>query len=371
MPSIKKYMTYLKIVVSVFFLSFLSTVHASVNDQSLIVKEEFLSPDITKFDCHSSSIAETMEGDLCAVWKGGPGEGQSNINIKQNVGIWSSLFHEGHWSEPIEIVTVSHSVCWNPVLCKHPSGELFLFYYVGPDPRRTVSFMKKSRDGGISWSKEEILPAGIIGPTKNKPIVLANGTFICPSSVSVGEPGDEFKATACWIEISEDKGLHWKKVGPLELPNRKFGVIEPALFFDKEGHLRMFCRDRANKIGEKGYIWEAISHDGGLHWSEFKQTNFPNPDSGFDIVDLGKGKVVLIYNHSHTDRFPLSLAVSSDGGDHWSQPFTLDDIGEFPAAIATVDGSIHVTYAITSSTSAQRRIKHIVVDSMQLDAISK
>ena len=75
--------------------------------------------------------------------------------------------------------------------------------------------------------------------------------------------------------------------------------------------------------------------------------------------------------HSHTNRFPLNLAVSLDGGDHWSQPVTLESIGEFPAAIATADGSIHITYAITSSTSAQRRIKHIVVDPTQLDTISK
>ncbi len=363
-------MRYLKFVICVTILSFLAGIDASAKGQSLVVTEEFLSPDITNFDCHRSSIINTEAGKLCAVWQGGFGEGQSNINLTGNVGIWSSLFDGSHWSEPVEIATVPHSVCWTPVLCKDTSGELFLFYYAGPNPRRTISLMKKSEDGGISWSKEELLPAGIRGP-KTKPVVLANGTLICPSSVEVGEPEDEFKATACWIEISEDKGLHWKKVGPLELAQRKFGVISPVLFFDKEGHLRMLCRDRAHKIGEKGYIQEAISYDGGLHWSEFKQTNFPNPDSGFDVVDLGEGKIVLIYNHSHVNRFPLNLAFSLDGGDHWSEPFILDSVGEFPSAIVSADGSIHVTYAITSGTSAQRRIKHIVINQQLLDSLPR
>jgi predicted neuraminidase len=128
----------------------------------------------------------------------------------------------------------------------------------------------------------------------------------------------------------------------------------------------MFCRDRANKIGEKGYIWEAISHDGGLHWSEFMQTRLPNPDSAFDIVDLEGGNLILIYNHSHTDRFPLNLAISLDGGDHWSQPYILDSIGEVPAAILTTDGLVHVTYAIRSSEFKQRRIKHVVINPMFL-----
>ena len=337
-----------------------STVSTFANPPDWVVKEEFLSPDISNFDCHSSTLVETAPGSLCAVWKGGPGEGLSNINLKADVGLWSSLFNGTNWSEPIEIVSIPQSVCWNPVLCKLLSGQLLLFYYVGPDPRHSVSFMKRSQDGGVTWGAEEILPAGIRGPTKNKPVVL-DGTLICPSSMAVGEPSDFFKATACWIEISEDGGLHWKKIGPLELSHRKFGVIEPALFFDANGSLKMYCRDRAHKVKEIGYIWEATSCDQGLHWSELKQTLFPNPDAGFDIADLGEGKVALIYNHSHTDRFPLNVAFSLDGGDHWSSPLILDQVGEFPAAIATSDGRIHTSYAVPTK-AGQRRIKHIVID---------
>ena len=54
---------------------------ASVSVSALdIVKEEFLSPNVEHFDCHSSSIVETSPGSLCAVWKGGPGDGLSNIH---------------------------------------------------------------------------------------------------------------------------------------------------------------------------------------------------------------------------------------------------------------------------------------------------
>lgn len=334
-------------------------------DKSWLLREEFLSPNVEHFDCHSSSLVETEEGSLYAVWKGGSGEGKSNIDMKEGVGVWSSRFNGTSWSEPKEIVSGVRSVSWNPVVSKHPSGELFLFYRVGSTPRQVVSFVKKSLDGGISWSDAELLPAGITGPTKNKPLVTTEGVFICPSSISVGEPEEPFKATACWVDITEDKGMHWEKVGPLELPHRKFGVIEPALFLDQTGRLRMLCRDRAFKVGGIGFIWEALSEDGGRHWSDFRQTDLPNPDSGFDVADLGEGKLVLIYNHSHTARYPLHLAVSIDGGDHWSQPIVLETIGEFPAAIVTSDGFIHITYAVPSQ-SGQRRIKHVVVDPIEL-----
>jgi predicted neuraminidase len=328
--------------------------------------EEFLSPDVEHFDCHSSSIIETIPGQFCVVWKGGPGEGKCNIDMKEKVGIWISLFDGMYWSEPREIVVVPQSVCWNPVLCKLPNEEILLFYRIGPDPRRVVSFLKRSHDGGANWSEEEMLPAGIIGPSKNRPIVTEEGTLICPSSVQVGEPLDALKATACWVEISPDAGRSWKKIGPLELPNRKFGVIEPALFYDSQGRLHMVCRDRANKIGEKGFIWSAVSEDLGLNWSSLKQTDLPNPDAAIDTVDLGKGKIFLLYNHSHTERYPLNMAISLDGGDHWSDPYLLSETGEFPSGILASDGLIHATYAIPSLNSDQRRIRYVVLDPIPL-----
>lgn len=346
-------------------LGVLSSINAE--KRPWIVKEEFLSQDIASFDCHSSSIVETDPGLLCTVWKGGRGPGLSNLDMKNNVGVWLSLFDGISWSESKEIVSARDSVCWNPVLCKY-FDELLLFYRIGKDPRSVVSFLKRSQDGGMTWSKEEILPAGIVGPTKNKPIVTSDGVILCPSSVEVGHSDDQYHATACWIEISEDGGCHWKKVGPLEIPDRKFGVIEPALFYDKAGHIRMLCRDRAKRIGETGYLWESVSQDGGWSWSELKPTRLPNPDSGIDIVDMGGGKNLLFYNHSHFNRYPLHLCISLNGMS-WSSPLIIDDTGEFPAAVLASDGKVHLTYAIASPV--QRRIKHVVIDPEMLPSFRK
>lgn len=348
-----------KIISFLFLVLFLIDV---LQANEWLIKEEFLTPEREGFDCHSSSIIETTLGELCVVWKGGPGIGSSNNQIKENVGIWLSLFDGEIWSEPKEIVSAPNSVCWNPVLCQTPSEELLLFYRIGCDPRKVVSFLKRSSDQGHSWSSPEMLPAGIMGPTKNKPLLTSQGKFIIPSSVEVGSPEDIYKATACWIEICNEDGQHWEKIGPLELPQHKFGVIEPALFYDREGKMHMLCRDRAYKMGEQGYIWSSISHDEGRNWSEFVRTDLPNPDSGLDVVDLGEGTILLIYNHSHTKRFPLNLAISDDGGDSWREPIVLDEKGEFPSAVLSKDGLLHITYAVPFGENGQRRIKHIVIE---------
>ncbi len=329
------------------------------------IKKEFISEDKECFDAHGSAIVETIPRHFCAVWKGGPGEGKSNEDIKENVGIWLSLTTDKGWSAPIEIVEAKRSLCWAPVLCKLSPTELLLFYRRGKDPRHGVSFLKRSFDGGIQWANEEILPAGIVGPTRGRPLLTEHGTLICPSSIAVGDPEELFKATAIWFDITEDGGKHWRKIGPLELPTRKFGVVEPVLFKDGQGRLRILCRDRAHKISEKGFIWSATSNNEGITWSQLEKTDLPNPDSGIDIVDLGKGKLLLLYNHSHTHRYPLHIATSVDGGNSWSHPYILDEKGEFPSGILAADGNVHITYA-TETNKGQRRIRHAVLNPSEL-----
>ncbi len=336
------------------------TLFSMPRDQ-MIIKESIVYPTEEDFDCHSSSLVEISPGVLCAAWKGGPGKGQSNVDMKQNVGIWLSFFKDGEWNGPKQIVGVPDSVCWTPVLMKHPNGELLLFYRVGPDPRRAASMCKRSFDNGETWGKEELMPAGIIGPTRSKPLIDSEGKMICGSSVEVGEPDDEYKATACWVETYSDH--QWSKSGPIEIPGKRFGCIEPVLFWDIHGTLKLVCRDRSNRIKSEGWVWMAESEDGGKSWSALRKTDLPNPDSGIEVVMLGDNRILMLYNHSHTKRYPLSMAISKDGGNSWSRLCDLEEkCGEFPSAIVDSQGHLHVTYAWTATGKTQRQVKHIIVD---------
>lgn len=323
-----------------FFISFACCLSAIQKDD-LIINEYCVSPDVEGFDCHSSCIIETSPGVLAVVWKGGAGKGKCNIDMKENVGIWISFFKDGCWSEPKQMIHSSDTVCWSPVLSLHPNGELTLFYRYGRDPRHTVSMLHTYTDSSCkTLAKESYLPG--VGPTKSKPLIDEEGNLICGSSVEVGEPDDEFKETACWIEVLADHG--WSKYGPIEIPGKKFGCIEPALFWGRNGTLKMLCRDRSNRIGLEGWIWMAESQDRGKTWSELKQTNLPNPDSGIDVVSLDNDTILVFYNHSHTDRYPLSVAVSTDSGNSWDYLFNIEEeSGEFPSAALDCQGNVHVT----------------------------
>ncbi|RJP22512.1 MAG: hypothetical protein C4527_21660 [Candidatus Omnitrophota bacterium] len=317
------------------------------NVHPAVVVNEFIYETAPFPSCHASTLVEVEAGTILAAWFGGTDEGENDV------GIWAARREGNAWTKPVEVATAEGVPCWNPVLFQMPSGEVLLFYKAGPSPRDWSGLLKRSLDGGKTWSEEKLLPAGILGPIKNKPILLADGTLVCGSSV------ESWRAWACWMELTPDGGKTWAKYGPIEVPGIRYGLIQPALFHDRDGNLRMVCR-ATRRIGK---ICSSISKDGGKTWEPAKPIDLPNPNSGIDAVNLRNGDVVMVYNHTDNSRRQINVALSKDGGDSWEKKLTLEDeSGEFsyPAVIQTKDGMVHTTY-----TWKRERIKHVVIDPTQ------
>jgi len=304
------------------------------------------------FDAHCPTIVETVEGNLLSIWKGGVGEGLSSVDMKES-SLWASWYQEDQWSDPQVLMEFS-SLVWNPVLYQYPEGALYLFYREGDDPRHTVGYMTKSLDGGRSFEQPTPLPNGFFGPTKGRPVLDSQGFLVIGSSIEVEG------ATALMIDLFDPRENTWSKMTSLSLPNEPFGAIEPVLFYTKEGNLKLFCRDRGPKVGRKGYVWEAISYDEGRSWSSLKPTCLPNCDAPVEVVDLGKERHLLFYHPSHTARDSLRVALSKDDGETFVTLFDVN--GEFPSAIKSKEGRIHLVNAFYPEGMDQRRIQHISFD---------
>ncbi len=57
----------------------------------------------------------------------------------------------------------------------------------GPNVPSWWGELRTSNDGGQTWSKGEHLPEGFLGPIRNKPVQLASGELLCPSSTETLE----------------------------------------------------------------------------------------------------------------------------------------------------------------------------------------
>ncbi len=312
-----------------------------------VVKTEFIFETAPFAQCHASTIAETGAA-LAAAWFGGTREG------KPDVAIWVSRNEGGSWSAPVQAADGvqadgSRFPCWNPVLFQPKQGPLLLFYKVGPSPGRWWGMLETSEDGGRTWSPARRLPEGILGPIKNKPLPLRDGTLLCPSS-------SESDGWRVHFERTLDLGKTWEKTGPLN-DGTRIRAIQPALLTLEDGTLLALCRSR------QGAIAESRSTDGGKTWGTLTLTALPNPNSGLDAVTLADGRHLLVYNHSTSGRTPLNLAVSADGST-WRAALTLEDQpGEYsyPAVIQARDRTVHLTY-----TWNRVKVKHVVIEPARL-----
>ena len=314
--------------------------------------------------CHASTMAE-IDGGLIAAWFGGSHE------KNPDVGIWTSIYQQGNWSEPSEVADGIQSdtlryPCWNPVLFQPVSGPLILFYKVGPDPQEWWGMMKTSSDGGRTWSRAWKLGMGplghLIGPVKNKPVHLEDGTILCPSSTEISEPGKD-DIWRIHFELTKDLGKTWQVIGPVN-DGKDFDAIQPSILVYPGGKMQVLCRTR------QGVISQSWSGDQGRTWSEMTATFLPNPNAGTDAVTLKDKRQLLVYNHTwQKGDFPsgrnmLNVAISDNGTD-WKVLMTLERAdGEFsyPAVIQASDGLVHISY-----TYLRRTIKHVVLDPEKLN----
>ena len=311
-------------------------------------------------ECHASTIVEVEKGHLVAAWFGGTKE------KAPDVGIWVSHRESGKWSEAVEVADGrqpdgTQLPTWNPVLFNPPGGPLMLFYKVGPSPSTWWGVVRTSTDGGKGWSAPRMLPEGILGPIKNKPVVLADGSWLSPSSTEGGPDG--------WVvhfELSRDRGETWEKIGPVK-KGVGLDAIQPSVLFHPDGQLEALCR---TKQGTVAMTW---SKDGGKTWSDLVASELPNPNSGTDALTLSDGRQLIVYNHTaHRpgdsgwgNRWPLDVAISADGLV-WKRVVTLEKAPmtsgySYPAVIQTSDGRVHITY-----TWGRKRIKHVVIDPAKL-----
>lgn len=311
------------------------------------VKKEFIYTTAPFPSAHASTLVRLKNGDILAAWFGGAKEGAPDVAI------WGARRTSSGWSAPVLLVREPNVPCWNPVLFQTRDGKLWLYYKYGRNIREWTGARLVSNDEGKTWSTPEHLPAGLLGPIKDKPLVLADGTIVSGTSI------ESYSSWAVWVDRSTDNGATWRHSGPITVPSHLIsppstpeplksdaehvtGIIQPALVQLGKKHLRLYARSTR----DIGRICIADSFDEGLTWTDAHPIDIPNPNSGIDAVGLRDGRIVLIYNNTTSGRTPLNLAVSKDG-EHFTMFQTLEsDPGEYsyPAIIQGQDANLYMTW---------------------------
>lgn len=274
-----------------------------------ILSREFLP--VTTPSVHAATMA-FFKGHPVFSWFGGSREGAPDVAIYLNNlnGDGKTIVIGGNDSIPR----------WNPILM--PVGEkLFLFTKSGLFCDRWQTFVHDITSWDNSITNKEIretyklLPAGLNGPTKTKPIIIDDSIY-CGSSVETIYDWTSYIESYKYINNSF---VYSSRSNPLFLKDKhvyqdfngvtrsSLGVIQPSIWVDENREMHCFMRS-SRDLGKIYYSKHSnISSPYEDVWDTPIATNIPNPNSGVDTVYVN-GKLYLVYNPSETERAPLVIS---------------------------------------------------------------
>jgi predicted neuraminidase len=184
--------------------------------------------------------------------------------------------------------------------------------------------------------------------TRAHPYVLDGTRLIVP----LYSDGFSFSLMA----ISDDWGATWKT----SLPLVGAGNIQPSLARKKDGTLVAYMRDNGPPPKR---LMISRSTDRGETWSPVEDTELPNPGAGAEVIVLGNGNWVLIYNDLERGRYRLAVSLSDDEGRTWRWTRHLERDAEsddearlgqyhYPSIIEAADGTLHATYSFFAPSAS-------------------
>lgn len=353
---------------------------------------------------HAANLLVLPNGDLLCTWFGGTQEGIADISA------YYSRLEKGSncWSPAIKLSDDATRSEQNPVFFLDPDNVLWLLYtaQIAGNQDTAIVRYRQSFDLGKSWGPIETL---LSDPHKGifirQPItVMPNGDWLLPVFYCVAKSGEKWIGSydTSGVMISKDKGKNWKII---DVPN-SLGCVHMNILLLKNGHLLALFRSRW-----ADYIYQSQSIDGGYSWSAPQQTSLPNNNSSIQATVLNNGHIALVFNNvSAKDakerrvslydeieddsslgkkeaqiisgqknafwgapRAPMSLVISTDNGQSWSDIRNLDE-GDgycmsnnskdqlnrefsYPTIKQGLDGKLHIAY-----TYFRMAIKYVCLD---------
>eukprot|EP00854_Cymbomonas_tetramitiformis_P013133 gene13133-15505_t len=350
-----------------------------------------------KTQAHGAALLELPGGDMLAAWFSGE-EGKA-----QGQRDWA----EREWSTPELVAVKPQRSLQNPVLFYDPEKKAELppigaMRSASGGVYANAPHAMHSEDFGKSWTKGRIVFPKRGSFIKHPPVRSGDlKQWLLPIYFT---PGGLRRANTQYsvIKKSADGGFSWSKTETLMAP-RGNADVQPCIdrlwvkfiggggLIAKDGTLiskpigaplLATFRSRTSRI-----IGIKASFDDGVHWGPKAYTSLPNnnaanqefePAGGMvpceQMAVLESGALCIVFNNQvkTSYRWPLTLALSENGGRTWPWVRDLESgpkgsvpdgayasRGEYsyPAIMQTVDGKIHIMY-----TWQREVIKHVIVD---------
>ena len=308
------------------------------------------------------SVATLPNKNLFAVWSHNPylegvvgSEAENVMDITKHPGNILGAFSKDNgksWSDPI---VLAEGADGDPSLFV-ADNRTILHYSLLPYIKKgkdvlykgdTKIFEKISSDNGQTWTEAKQLDPGIWGSTGM--LKLRDNTLIWPfyyidNYVDNADSKVLERHMICvsGVLISKDDGKTWERSEDIHV-DLENGADEPTVVELTNSDLYMLIRT----TGKCQY--ESVSRDKGKTWSKPEPTILTSPSSTAKLYRLSfePNKVIVVWNNSPENRYPLDVAISYDDCKSWAYSRTLSNPGRcviMPSITTAADGSIVIVY---------------------------
>ncbi len=244
---------------------------------------------------------------------------------------------------------------YSPCLVRISKNTILLAIITLYADHKHDGYIYMSSDEGKSFSLKgkiwEHLPYSFANSVLKKLTKLHR--LVLPVSRRIGQlwSPEENNQISCFY--SDDDGVTWTPPSQwLIIPLR--GGMEPHIAELANGNLFMVIRTQL------GYIYESISCDGGITWSEAKPSSLIAPESCPEVIRIpAANDLMVVWNNSpfltqldHSGhRSPLTVAISKDNGASWQNFKNIEDApdGAFsnPGVYITSQKKVFINYWAT------------------------
>ncbi len=286
------------------------------------------SPQINMANAYShyggANLALLPDGTIFSVIGVGESDAKGNWDILKASRLKSVSSDGGStWAvSPLLTYTDTYGIA-DATLLYTSDGTLFMRYtkfkgYRNPCDAQMV--IAKSIDNGQTWAEQAIPTGHVYNAGVQNGIELRDGTLLFPFSWGT-ESGDEYWCSS--VLISTNRGQSWQVGGTIDftIPQGN-GCDEPTIVERLDGSI--YCLVRTNL----GKLYYSVSNNHGLSWSIPAQTSLVSPNINASLLRLSfvPNRVIVCWNNSPTNRYPLVMAESNNDCIAWASPVTVASV---------------------------------------------
>jgi len=252
------------------------------------------------------------------------------------------------WGDPVRLEGWEDPYAWlgeNGVIVK--GNTIFRFLLKWHNLSDSELYLKKSTDNGHTWSNGEHIDLGLayIDSVGQSGLLLRDGTLLHCFSYDASPPVGAWR---CTLIRSLDDGKTWSQGGVVPLGGAT-SLDEPSIVELKDGRILMFMRTN------DGYLFKSYSEDEGLTWTPAVSTGLVSPSAPCCLYRLSwePSKLIIAWNKSPTNRYPLVLRYSYDEGETWVDERVVDNTPRdvaYPSVSILGDGWILTYYRYNPDT---------------------